>query len=116
MLSAAPIPMLATLRLGYLPGQHERYEPKLDGFRGLLTRDRDGHASSTSRNGKDLLRWLPDQTSALSSVDWPPRRASDGSSPRARPPFQRSSIWWRSPAANCWTSPWPSGGSNASYC
>src|SRR5438128_644301 len=97
MLSAAPIPMLANLATRLPAGSTWRYEPKLDGFRGLLGRDCDSHVSLTSRNGKDVLRWFPElaqagkavpagttldgeiviadeegsQTSALSSIDWP---------------------------------------------
>ncbi len=60
MLPRVPIPMLATLATRLPSGSAWRYEPKLDGFRGLLGRDCDGGVSLTSRNGKDLLGWFPE--------------------------------------------------------
>jgi len=60
MASATPIPMLAYLATTLPTGSAWRYEPKLDGFRGLLGRDHDDRISLTSRNGKDLLRWFPE--------------------------------------------------------
>lgn len=36
------------------------YEPKLDGYRGLLVNDSKGRGSVWSRNDKDLGRWFPE--------------------------------------------------------
>jgi ATP-dependent DNA ligase len=52
--------MLARLA-SHLPiGNCWRYEPKFDGFRGLVTLTADGHVRVTSRNGEDLSRWFPE--------------------------------------------------------
>jgi len=49
-----PVPMLAELQ-ERLPSSAEwRYEPKLDGFRGLLGHDTGCTARLLSRNGRDL--------------------------------------------------------------
>jgi hypothetical protein len=52
--------MLAQLQSDLPSGDGCRYEPKLDGFRGLLQR----HSSTTtrvlSRNGRDLGPWFPE--------------------------------------------------------
>src|SRR5215475_13030308 len=51
MLGAAPSPMLAHLDRVLPRGQDWRYEPKFDGFRGLLWR-----TTSGSSGGRNLLR------------------------------------------------------------
>jgi ATP-dependent DNA ligase len=56
----APDPMLAQLASRLPSGAHLRYEPKLDGFRGLLEHALDGRQRLTSRNRKDLTRWFPE--------------------------------------------------------
>lgn len=60
MVIATPTPMLAKLATTLPSGWAWRYEPKLDGFRGLLARDCNGRISLASRNGKDLLPWFPE--------------------------------------------------------
>jgi bifunctional non-homologous end joining protein LigD len=40
------------------------YEPKFDGFRGLLRRSSDGLVRLTSRQGKDLTDWFPELAQA----------------------------------------------------
>src|SRR6266568_2870763 len=60
VLDASPEPMLAQL-VSHLPtGTAWRYEPKLDGFRGLLEHAADRGVRLTSRNRKDLTRWFPE--------------------------------------------------------
>src|SRR5579859_7779736 len=56
----APEPMLAQLASRLPTGAPWRYEPKLDGFRGLLEHAVDGRQRLTSRNRKDLTRWFPE--------------------------------------------------------
>ena len=51
--------MLAQLQSQLPSGDGWRYEPKLDGFRGLLQRD-SGTARLLSRNGRDLGPWFPE--------------------------------------------------------
>src|SRR5579859_4334405 len=55
----APEPMLAQLASRLPSGALWRYEPKLDGFRGLLEHAADGELRITSRNRQDLTRWFP---------------------------------------------------------
>jgi ATP-dependent DNA ligase len=50
--------MLAQLQKRLPIGEHWRYEPKLDGFRGLLWRRGDA-VQLLSRNLKDLKPWFP---------------------------------------------------------
>jgi hypothetical protein len=40
------------------------YEPKFDGFRGLLCQSSDGLVRLTSRQGKDLTDWFPELAQA----------------------------------------------------
>src|SRR5579859_371863 len=56
----APEPMLAQLASRLPTGTPWRYEPKLDGFRGLLEHAINGRLRLTSRNRKDLTRWFPE--------------------------------------------------------
>src|ERR1700730_12448795 len=56
----APEPMLAQLASRLPSGARWRYEPKLDGFRGLLEHGINGRLRLTSRNRKDLTRWFPE--------------------------------------------------------
>jgi ATP-dependent DNA ligase len=51
--------MLAQLQSQVPSGDGWRYEPKLDGFRGLLQRDSSA-ARLLSRNGRDLGPWFPE--------------------------------------------------------
>jgi len=44
------------------------YEPKLDGYRGLLARLSSGYVRLTSRNGKDLTRWFPEMVRVAESL------------------------------------------------
>ncbi len=60
----AVMPMLAKLATTLPSGRAWRYEPKLDGFRGLLGPDCGGRVSLGRRNGKDLLRWFPELAQA----------------------------------------------------
>jgi ATP-dependent DNA ligase len=72
----APSPMLAQLERTLPHGDVWRYEPKLDGFRGLLWR-RAGMASQLlSRNVKDLSPWFPELIQAGSAL--PPNTVVDG--------------------------------------
>lgn len=52
--------MLAKLQSSLPVGPSWRYEPKLDGFRGLLWRSTDTMVRLFSRNGRDLARWFPE--------------------------------------------------------
>jgi ATP-dependent DNA ligase len=56
--------MLARLARALPVGPAWRYEPKFDGFRGLLGRGQKTHVSLMSRNGKDLLPWFPELAQA----------------------------------------------------
>jgi ATP-dependent DNA ligase len=55
-----PAPMLARLESSLPRGAEWRYEPKLDGFRGLLWRSANGHVRLLSRNLKDLAPSFPE--------------------------------------------------------
>lgn len=68
MPAATPMPMLAKLATTLPSGSAWRYEPKLDGFRGLLARDCNGRISLASRNGKDLLPCFPELGHAGTAV------------------------------------------------
>ena len=59
--------MLAQLDSRLPRGNRWAYEPKLDGFRGLLWR-RDGAARLLSRSGRDLGPWFPELTAAAESL------------------------------------------------
>lgn len=52
--------MLAQLQSNLPSGDGWRYEPKLDGFRGLLQRHSSPTARLLSRNGRDLGPWFPE--------------------------------------------------------
>jgi ATP-dependent DNA ligase len=54
MLTQAPVPMLARLEPGRPRGEAWRYEPNLDGFRGLLWHRAASAVQLLSRNGRDL--------------------------------------------------------------
>jgi ATP-dependent DNA ligase len=54
-----PVPMLAHLERSLPRGETWRYEPKLDGFRGLLWHGEGAAAQLLSRNVKDLSAWFP---------------------------------------------------------
>jgi ATP-dependent DNA ligase len=53
-------PMLATLECTLPTGEQWRYEPKFDGFRGLLWHAQNGHVQVLSRNLRDLAPWFPE--------------------------------------------------------
>ena len=55
-----PAPMLARLKSSLPRGADWRYEPKLDGFRGLLWRSGSGQVRLLSRNLKDLSLSFPE--------------------------------------------------------
>jgi ATP-dependent DNA ligase len=60
VLGHALAPMLAQLESRLPVGAQWRYEPKLDGFRGLLRRRATGQTRLLSRNGCDLGPWFPE--------------------------------------------------------
>src|SRR3954452_1847197 len=68
--------MLAQLESRLPSGQHWRYEPKLDGFRGLLWHRSSGQAQLLSRNTRDLGQWFPELTRAARAL--PPDTLIDG--------------------------------------
>jgi len=68
--------MLAHLATTLPTGTAWRYEPKLDGFRGLLGRTIAERVHLTSRNGKDLLRCFPELGQAARVL--PPGTILDG--------------------------------------
>jgi ATP-dependent DNA ligase len=59
--------MLAQLDSRLPRGDLWAYEPKMDGFRGLLWR-RDGALQLLSRSGRDLGPWFPELTAAAESL------------------------------------------------
>src|SRR5215207_3897772 len=59
-LGQAPAPMLAQLEPRLPVGPSWRYEPKLDGFRGLLWRRAGGQVQLLSRNARDVGAWFPE--------------------------------------------------------
>jgi ATP-dependent DNA ligase len=71
-----PFPMLAQLECRLPVGQHWRYEPKLDGFRGLLWRRGSGQGQLLSRNARDLSPWFPEIVAAAQKL--PPGTLLDG--------------------------------------
>jgi ATP-dependent DNA ligase len=60
--------MLAHLETRIPRGDLWRYEPKLDGFRGLLWRRTESLAQLVSRNGRDLSPWFPELVQAGQSL------------------------------------------------
>jgi ATP-dependent DNA ligase len=68
--------MLAQLDSKLPRGEHWRYEPKLDGFRGLLWRMSTRHVQLLSRNGRDLGPWFPELVRAAEAL--PARTLLDG--------------------------------------
>jgi len=56
--------MLAHLERTLPRGEHWRYEPKLDGFRGLLWHGDGATVQLLSRNVKDLSAWFPEVVQA----------------------------------------------------
>lgn len=76
MLSQAPAPMLAQLETRLPAGERWRYEPKLDGFRGLLWRRASGQVQLLSRNRRDLGPWFPELVGAAAAL--PPGTLLDG--------------------------------------
>jgi ATP-dependent DNA ligase len=67
VVAGVPAPMLARLESTLPRGPEWRYEPKLDGFRGLLWRSRTDAARVLSRNLKDLS--VSATKSAYRSID-----------------------------------------------
>jgi ATP-dependent DNA ligase len=61
-------PMLAQLDSRLPSGQQWRYEPKLDGFRGLLWHRSTGQVQLLSRNTGDLGQWFPELTRAARAL------------------------------------------------
>src|SRR5213079_3103227 len=70
MLTQPPVPMLAQLQQRLPRGDAWRYEPKLDGFRGLLWRRAGMAIQLLSRNVKDLSPWFPELVQA--GMTFPP--------------------------------------------
>ena len=68
--------MLAQLDSRLPSGQQWRYEPKLDGFRGLLWHRSAGQAQLLSRNTRDLGPWFPELMRAARTL--PPDTLVDG--------------------------------------
>jgi ATP-dependent DNA ligase len=71
-----PTPMLAALDSRLPVGHYWRYEPKLDGFRGLLARGASGQTHLLSRNARDLGPWFPEIVAAAQKL--PPGTLLDG--------------------------------------
>ena len=59
-------PMLAALKHSLPIGDQWLYEPKLDGFRGLLRHGSNGHVQVLSRNLRDLAPSFPELIPAAS--------------------------------------------------
>ncbi|HEY3062764.1 MAG TPA: ATP-dependent DNA ligase, partial [Chloroflexota bacterium] len=76
MLDQVYAPMLAQLDTRLPSGRHWRYEPKLDGFRGLLWHRSTGEAQLLSRNTRDLGQWFPELIQAARTL--PPDTLVDG--------------------------------------
>src|SRR5215204_5266365 len=71
-----PFPPMEAELVGELPdGDGWQYEPKWDGFRGVLE-NVDGEIHLWSRNGRPLLRYFPELTELGGRL--PPRSAVDG--------------------------------------
>ncbi len=60
--------MLAQLATRLPEGPLWRYEPKLDGFRGLLWRSSASHLQLLSRNARDLAPWFPELVRAAGAL------------------------------------------------
>ena len=54
-----PFPPMEAELVAELPAGGWRYEPKWDGFRGVLEND-NGELALWSRNGRPLLRYFPE--------------------------------------------------------
>ena len=61
-------PMLAALKHSLPIGDQWLYEPKLDGFRGLLRHGTNGHVQLLSRNLRDLAPSFPELVQAARSL------------------------------------------------
>src|SRR4051812_6232384 len=73
---AVPFPPMEAELVSELPSQGGgRYEPKWDGFRGVLEND-NGELALWSRNGRPLLRYFPELREVGESL--PPNSALDG--------------------------------------
>jgi ATP-dependent DNA ligase len=59
-----PVPMRAQLETRLPRGDLWRYEPKLDGFRGMLWHRTEKLVQLVSRNGRDLAPWFPELVQA----------------------------------------------------
>jgi ATP-dependent DNA ligase len=70
------VPTLAQLQAHLPSGAGWRYEPKLDGFRGLLWRQAGTTPRLLSRNGRDLGPWFPELVQA--ALKLPPNTLIDG--------------------------------------
>ena len=68
MFAHVPTPMLARLESALPRGPAWRYEPKLDGFRGLLWRSDTGMIRLLSRSLKDLSLSFPELVRAASAL------------------------------------------------
>ncbi|MBV9327440.1 MAG: hypothetical protein JO352_27180 [Chloroflexi bacterium] len=68
MVAGVPAPMLARLESTLPYGAEWRYEPKLDGFRGLLWRSNTGAARVLSRNLRDLSVSFPELVRASEAL------------------------------------------------
>jgi ATP-dependent DNA ligase len=68
VVAGVPLPMLARLESTLPRGPEWRYEPKLDGFRGLLWRSNTGVARVLSRNLKDLSVSFPELVRAAEAL------------------------------------------------
>jgi ATP-dependent DNA ligase len=76
MLTQQPVPMLAQLDARLPTGESWLYEPKLDGFRGLLWYRNRAVAELVSRNGRDLRPLFPELIQAGRTL--PPCTLIDG--------------------------------------
>jgi ATP-dependent DNA ligase len=72
----APSPMLAQLERTLPRGDQWRYEPKIDGFRGLLWHTGGTVIQLLSRNVKELSPWFPELIHAGRTI--PPSTVLDG--------------------------------------
>jgi ATP-dependent DNA ligase len=72
VLGQAPVPMLAQLEWRLPVGEQWRYEPKLDGFRGLLWRRANGQVQLLSQNGRDLGDAFPELVRLAEAVNQHP--------------------------------------------
>jgi len=70
-----PFPPMEAELVAEVPEGAWRYEPKWDGFRGILEND-NGEAALWSRNGKPLLRYFPELRELAELL--PPHSALDG--------------------------------------